>query len=88
MGQKVNTNIRIDSEVKEKAKKIAEEQGTNLSTVLNMYLIDFVETWEIRYKKPQLQSEKWESEALSDDDVAALKKMPNFTSLIQTFSWM
>ena len=88
MREKINTNIRIDSEIKEKAKKIAEAQGTDLNTVLNGYLIDFVEMWEVRCEKSQLDSEKSEIEALSAEDVEKLKKMPNFRSLIQTFSWM
>ncbi len=88
MSQKVNTNIRIDKEIKEKAKKIASEQGTNLSTVLNMYLIDYIETGEMRYKKLNQKVETVKSEGLSDDDLNVLSKMPEFNSLIKTFAWM
>jgi antitoxin component of RelBE/YafQ-DinJ toxin-antitoxin module len=44
MSTKVNVNIRLDKDIKEKAMKIAKEKGTTLSNILNMYLIDFVNT--------------------------------------------
>ena len=47
MTTKVNVNIKLDKDLKEKAKIIAWNKWTNLSTIVNMYLIDFVETSKI-----------------------------------------
>lgn len=46
---KINVNIRLDSDLKNKASKLADKMGTNLSTVINMYLIKFVESWNLEY---------------------------------------
>ena len=40
MATKVNVNIRLDKELKEKAKIIAKRKGTTLSQILNMCLKD------------------------------------------------
>lgn len=36
------TSIRLDPQIKNPAQKIAKSMGTNLSTVINMYLAQFV----------------------------------------------
>jgi len=36
------TSIRIDPKIKNPAQKIAKSMGTNLSTIINMYLTQFV----------------------------------------------
>jgi len=86
MATKVNVNIRLDEELKVKAKIIAAKKWTNLSTIINMYLVDFVETWKIKY----LWSEenKLEIEEFSKEEEKELEKMPNFNSLINTFEWI
>jgi len=86
MSTKVNVNIRLDRELKEKAKKIALSKWTTLSTIINMYLVDFVETKKIKY----LWSEEnnIEIEEFSEKEKKELKNMPNFNSLINTFEWM
>lgn len=38
---KVNVNIRLDQVLKDSASQLAQEMGTNLSTVINMYLVKF-----------------------------------------------
>lgn len=85
MSTKVNVNIRLDRELKEKAKKIAESKWTTLSTVLNMYLVDFVDTWKIRY----LWSEdEIEIEEFTEKEMGELEKLPNFKSFIKTAQWI
>lgn len=86
MSEKINVNIRIDKELKNKAKVIAEKKGTNLSTILNMYLISFVETWKIEYLWSDQNMIKYEE--LSKNDEEKLKNMPEFNSLLNTFSWI
>jgi antitoxin component of RelBE/YafQ-DinJ toxin-antitoxin module len=86
MTTKVNVNIRLDKELKEKVKIIALSKWTNLSTIVNMYLVDFVETWKIKY----LWSEEnnLEIEEFSKEEKKELEEMPNFKSLMNTFAWM
>jgi len=48
---KINVNIRLDAELKKKAQILADKMWTNLSTIINMYLVKFVESWDIEYKK-------------------------------------
>ena len=42
------TSIRIDPKIKAKAQKLAKELGTNLSTVVNMQLSQFVREKRLR----------------------------------------
>ncbi len=87
MSTKVNVNIRLDKELKEKAKKIAESKWTTLSTVLNMYLVDFVDTWKIRYIWSEDES-SIEFEEFTEEEQKKLESMPGFNSLMKTFAWM
>ncbi len=82
MSKKVNVNIRLEKEIKEKAKKLAFEMWTTLSTVLNMYLYKFVETKKLEYIWWDI-----EVEPFSEKDIEEIEKLPNFKSLISTFSW-
>lgn len=86
MTTKVNVNIRLDKELKEKAKIIAWNKWTNLSTIVNMYLVDFVETWKIRYLWSEESS--LEIEEFSKKEKKQLEEMSNFKSLMNTFQWM
>lgn len=48
---KVNTTIRLDSDIKKKAMYIANELGANLSTIISMYLKnDFIPRQRIDFK--------------------------------------
>jgi antitoxin component of RelBE/YafQ-DinJ toxin-antitoxin module len=86
MSTKVNVNIRLDKELKEKAKIIALNKWTTLSTIVNMYLVDFVETGKIKY----LWSDEsnLEIEEFSKKEQEELENMPNFKSLMNTFAWI
>ena len=86
MTTKVNVNIRLDKELKEKVKLIASKKWTNLSTIVNMYLVDFVETWKIKYLWSE--DDNLEIEEFSKEEKKELEKIPNFKSLINTFSWI
>lgn len=54
---KINVNIRLDAELKKQAQVLADKMWTNLSTVINMYLIKFVESWNLEYRKDIPQEE-------------------------------
>jgi addiction module RelB/DinJ family antitoxin len=51
-------NIKTDKEVKRDAKKIAEELGLPLSTIINAYLKEFIRDQEINFSmEPQIRPE-------------------------------
>ena len=79
---KINVNIRLDKDLKDKAKKIAENKWTTLSTILNMYLVDFVDTWKIKYL---WSDNNIEIEEFSKEEEKELTNIPNFNSLMKTF---
>ena len=55
---KVIINIKTDEEVKENAKKLAEELGLSLSDVINASLRNFIRTREVRFSSiPHLTPE-------------------------------
>jgi len=86
MSTKVNVNIRLDKELKEKAKLIASNKWTTLSTILNMYLVDFVETGKIKYLWSE--DDNLEIEEFTREEKKEFEEMPNFNSLVKTFSWI
>lgn len=47
--EKILINIKADKEVKEKARKIAEELGLSLSAIVNAYLKQFIRTKEVHF---------------------------------------
>jgi addiction module RelB/DinJ family antitoxin len=51
-------NVKTDSDVKEKAQSLAKHMGIPLSTVVNAYLKEFINSGEIRLsREPQLRKE-------------------------------
>lgn len=42
MSQKISVNLRLDRDVKDSATLLAQDLGTNLSTIMNMFLVKFV----------------------------------------------
>ena len=65
---KINVNIRMDDDLKKQAQILADKMWTNLSTVINMYLIKFVESWNLEYwkgfSKKEIQEVKDKSEKI------------------------
>ncbi len=53
---KTLVNIKTDKEVKEKAQRVAKELGLPLSTVINVYLKEFVRSREVTFSlEPQIR---------------------------------
>ena len=54
-------NIKVDKEVKEKARTLAEALGLPLSTIVNANLKEFIRSGEVTFSiEPKLRSEVWE----------------------------
>ncbi len=54
-------NIKVDKEVKEKARTLADELGLPLSTIVNANLKEFIRSGEATFSiEPKLRPEVWE----------------------------
>jgi len=79
---KVNVNIRLDQVLKDSASQIAQEMGTNLSTVINMYLVKFT-----REKKLEIELNKTEFNSFNNEEVKNIEWLSNFNSFICSIKW-
>lgn len=57
---KTMLNIKTDKEIKENARQIAREMGIPLSTVVNAYLREFIQTREIHFSAPPKMTSRLE----------------------------
>jgi len=81
---KVNTNIRIDKDIKEQLQLKAKSMWTTLSNIFNMYAYKFINTWEIEYYKwkdnfnnikIEIEEIKWSEEFYKSDDYKKWKQI-------------
>lgn len=80
---KVNVNIRLDQELKNNASLLAREMWTNLSTVLNMYLVKFT-----REKKLEIWiNNETEFESFNNEEVKNIEWLSNFSSFMDSIKW-
>ncbi|MDD5770509.1 MAG: type II toxin-antitoxin system RelB/DinJ family antitoxin [Candidatus Gracilibacteria bacterium] len=78
MSQKINVNIRIDKNLKENASLLAEKMGTNLSALLNMFLVKF--TIEKRFEigvNPETEFIN-----LDNDEIKKIEGLPSFNTFM------
>ena len=53
-------NVKVDEEIKEKARALADELGLPLSTIVNANLREFVRSGEVTFsREPKLRLEAW-----------------------------
>lgn len=80
---KVNVNIRLDQELKNNASLLAREMWTNLSTVLNMYLVKFT-----RERKLEIWLDnQTEFNSFDNEEVKNIEWLSNFSSFMDSIKW-
>ena len=80
---KINVNIRLDANLKKQAQILADKMWTNLSTVINMYLIKFVESWNLEYRKDFSEEEIKEVENKTKTEIKKDKNEENINKTIK-----
>ena len=75
-------NVKVDKEIKESARKLSEEIGLPLSTVVNMYLRQFVQDKEIHFAGARQMSPALERRLdIVEEDIRLGKNLsPRFTT--------
>lgn len=81
-------NIKIESGVKAKAKKVAEELGFNLSAVLNGYLRQFVRTKRINFSLEEPSERLIKAMKKGKLDWKSGKGSPVFKNSHETNKWL
>lgn len=83
-------NVKTDVDVKRRAKLLAEHLGIPLSTVVNVYLKNFIETGVFHVERePQLRSEVIVRLNKSIDDARKEKNMsPTFNTAEDAIAWL
>lgn len=82
MSTKVNVNVRIDKDLKEEASNLAKSMWTNLSTVLNMYLVKFS-----REKRLDISIDDDIITSMNWDELDKIKSLDNFNTFLSSVSW-
>ena len=83
-------NIKTDKETKKKAQELAEELGVPLSTVINVYLRQFIRTREFSFSLAYSMSPELEKIiAEAEKDIAEEKNLsPTFKNANEAISWL
>ena len=83
-------NIKADKEIKEKAMSIAKDMGIPLSTIINVFLKQFIDERVVTFKAPFVPSQKLEKilEETDRDIKAGRNLSPAFTSADEALSWL
>ena len=83
-------NVKTDKEIKERAQRLAEHMGIPLSTVVNAYLKEFVNSGEFRLtREPELKPAvaqrllKQVAEAKNGKNLS-----PTFTNVNDAVAWL
>ncbi len=81
-------NIKIEPEVKKKAKRVAEELGFNLSAVLNGYIRQFVRTKRIDFSLEEPSERLIRAMKKAKEDWKAGRGSPVFENARETNKWL
>lgn len=83
-------NVKVDKEVKEKAKFLAKELGLPLSTIINVNLKEFIRSGEVSFSiEPKLKPEVWEKLRKASADYKAGKSIsPTFSSAKEVIDYL
>ena len=90
VNMKTVINIKTDKETKKKAQELAEELGVPLSTVINVYLRQFVRTREFSFSLAHSMNPDLEKTlAEVEKDIAKGKNIsPAFDNAKDAISWL
>lgn len=81
-------NFKTEKSIKEKAQKIAEQMGLNLTDIMNVYLRDFINKKELNIKIEE------PTEKTAKDIMAAMKEIkegkasPTFNDVETAIKWL
>ncbi len=83
-------NVKTDVEVKERAKSLADHLGIPLSTIVNAYLKDFIETGVFKVsREPELRPEVIARLNKEIDETKAGKNLsPAFGTAKDAIAWL
>ncbi|MDO8472027.1 MAG: type II toxin-antitoxin system RelB/DinJ family antitoxin [bacterium] len=83
-------NIRTDKETKEKAQRLAEDLGVTLSTVINVYLRQFIRTKEFTFSLAHQMSPELEAviAEVEKDIVTGKNISPAFDNAEDAIAWL
>lgn len=82
MTEKVNVNLRMDKKLKEDVTKIAHEMGLTFSTVVNIYLNNF-----IREKRISIDLNDDKVIHFSDTEKEEFENLSNFNWFMESIQW-
>jgi len=90
---KTQVTLTVDSDIKEEFKKIANNMWANMSTLVNMYFTQVVNTWKIDFfynDKKQYSNDinNCEVENFTKEEMKEIEELPNFKSFMKTVSWI
>lgn len=80
---KINVNVRLDQHLKEQATFLADQMWTNLSTVINIFLVKFT-----REKRLEIWlNNETEFENFNNEEAKSIEWLSNFNSFMNSIKW-
>lgn len=80
---KINVNIRLDQELKNNATILADQMWTNLSTIINIFLVKFT-----REKRLEIWiNNEIEFESFNNEEIKNIEWLSNFSSFVNSIKW-
>jgi DNA-damage-inducible protein J len=81
-------NFKTEKSVKEKAQKIAEQMGLNLTDVMNVYLRDFINKKELNIRIEEPTEETAKDIMIALREIKEGKKSPTFNDVDVAVKWL
>lgn len=83
-------NIKTDKETKKKAQELAEELGVTLTTIVNVYLKQFIRTKEFTFSLAYIMTPELEDilEEVEKDLAVGKNLSPRFSDTKSAMAWL
>jgi DNA-damage-inducible protein J len=81
-------NFKTEKSVKEKAQKIAEQMGLNLTDVMNVYLRDFINKKELNIRIEEPTEETAKDIMIALKEIKEGKTSPTFDDVDTAVKWL
>ena len=81
-------NFKTEKSVKEKAQKIAEQMGLNLTDVMNVYLRDFINRKELNIRIEEPTEETAKDIMIALKEIKEGKTSPTFNDVDDAVKWL
>lgn len=83
-------NVKVDTQVKQKAQEIAEELGLSISALVNGYLRQLIKTKTVHFSAIEEEPSDYLIQSLkeAEEDIKAGRVSPGFDNVKDAIAWL